>query len=52
MVVHRKELRDTLIRVLSLLRNRKPAAQVLPMGDSLSDDSGKLPNIHPPGKDV
>ncbi|MEE2698456.1 MAG: acetyl-CoA carboxylase, carboxyltransferase subunit beta [Pseudomonadota bacterium] len=52
MVVHRKELRETLIRVLSLLRNRMPAAQVLPIGDTLSDVSGKLPNIHPPGKDV
>jgi acetyl-CoA carboxylase carboxyl transferase subunit beta len=52
MVVHRKELRDTLIRILSLLRNRAPAAQILPIGDTLSDLSGSLPNIHPPGKDV
>jgi acetyl-CoA carboxylase carboxyl transferase subunit beta len=38
MIVHRAELRDALGRVLSLLRNRTPAAPVLPM-----------PNIHPPG---
>jgi acetyl-CoA carboxylase carboxyl transferase subunit beta len=52
MVVHRKELRDALIRVLSLLRNRTPAAQILPIGDTFSDVSGHLPNIHPPGKDI
>ena len=52
MVVHRKELRDALIRILSLLRNRGPAAQVVSIGDTLSDVSGELPNIHPPGKDV
>ena len=51
MVVHRKELRDTLIRVMSLLRNRAPTAQVLPIGNTLSDVSNNLPNIHPPGKD-
>ena len=51
MVVHRKELRDTLIRVMSLLRNRAPAAKVLPIGNTLSDASSNLPNIHPPGKD-
>ncbi|MBC8338857.1 MAG: acetyl-CoA carboxylase carboxyltransferase subunit beta [Alphaproteobacteria bacterium] len=45
MVVHRTELRDTLIRVLSLLRNRKPAAEVLAM-------PALPPNIHPPGKDA
>lgn len=52
LVVHRKELRDVLIRVLSLLCNRAPAAQVLPIGDTLPDVTGELPNIHPPGKDV
>lgn len=51
MVVHRKELRDTLIRVMSLLRNRAPAARVLPIGNTLSNVSNNLPNIHPPGKD-
>ncbi|NQV84890.1 MAG: acetyl-CoA carboxylase carboxyltransferase subunit beta [Rhodospirillales bacterium] len=39
MVVHRTELRSTLVRVLSLLRNPAPAATALPK-----------PNIHPPGK--
>ncbi len=52
MVVHRSDLRDTLIRVLSLLRSRAPAAQVLPMPDGRSDTPGGLPKIHPPGKDA
>ncbi len=50
MVVHRHELRDTLIRVLSLLKNRKPAGKVLPMRDA----GGGVPEDHPssgPGKD-
>jgi hypothetical protein len=34
------------------LCNRAPAAQVLPIGDTLSDVTGELPDIHPPGKDV
>ncbi|MBT3305247.1 MAG: acetyl-CoA carboxylase carboxyltransferase subunit beta [Alphaproteobacteria bacterium] len=38
MVVHRSELRDTLVQVLSLLRNPSPPATALPM-----------PNIHPSG---
>jgi len=52
MVVHRADLRDTLIRVLSLLRNRAPAAQVLPMPDAPADAPDGPPNIHPPGKDA
>jgi len=48
MVVHRMDLRDTLGRVLSLLRNRAPAAAVPPDPDA----AGELPNIHPPGKDT
>ena len=48
MVVHRMDLRDTLGRVLSLLRNRAPAAAVSPEPDA----AGELPNIHPPGKDT
>ncbi len=34
LVVHRQELRDTLIRVLSLLKNQGPAGTVLAMPDS------------------
>ena len=34
MVVHRHELRDTLIRVLSLLKNQGPPGKVLAMPDS------------------
>jgi len=52
MVVHRADLRNTLIRVLSLLRNRAPAAQVLPMPDAPADAPDGPPNIHPPGKDA
>ena len=52
MVVHRADLRDTLIRVLSLLRNRAPAAQVMPMPDAPADAPDGPPNIHPPGKDA
>ncbi len=52
MVVHRTELRETLIRVLSLLHNRAPAAEVLPSEDAPSNVPGGLPNIHPPGKDA
>jgi acetyl-CoA carboxylase carboxyl transferase subunit beta len=52
MVVHRTELRETLIRVLSLLHNRAPAAEVLPLADAPSNVPGGLPNIHPPGKDA
>jgi acetyl-CoA carboxylase carboxyl transferase subunit beta len=48
MVVHRMDLRDTLGRVLSLLRNRAPAAAVPPEPGA----AGELPNIHPPGKDT
>jgi len=48
MVVHRMDLRDTVGRVLSLLRNRAPAAAVPPEPDA----AGELPNIHPPGKDT
>ena len=48
MVVHRSDLRETLIRILSLLCNRSPAAPVLP----LPPVPGGLPNIHPPGKDA
>jgi acetyl-CoA carboxylase carboxyl transferase subunit beta len=40
MVVHRHELRDTLIRILGLLRNKRPPADVLPM--PLNEDSGEL----------
>ena len=50
MVVHRHELRDALIRVLSLLKNRKPAGKVLPMLDA----DGGMPGGNPssgPGKD-
>ena len=43
MVVHRHELRDTLIRVLSLLKNRKPAGKVLPMLDA----DGGVPDGNP-----
>ncbi|MEE8549174.1 MAG: hypothetical protein V3S74_06835, partial [Alphaproteobacteria bacterium] len=31
MVVPRKELRDTLIRILGLLRNPTPAAEIVPL---------------------
>ena len=31
MVVHRRDLRETLIRLLDLLRNRRPTAKVLPL---------------------
>lgn len=48
MVVHRTDLRETLIRILSLLCNRTPSATVLPLPDAPDD----LPNIHPPGKDT
>lgn len=46
MVVPRDELRDTLIRVLSLLKNQSPAADVLP----LAGTEAEAPNIHPPVK--
>ena len=49
MVVHRHELRDMLIRILSLLKNRKPAGKVLPMLDA----DGAVPEDNPssgPGK--
>ncbi|HIE20949.1 MAG TPA: acetyl-CoA carboxylase carboxyl transferase subunit beta, partial [Rhodospirillales bacterium] len=50
MVVHRAELRDTLGRVLSLLKNQTPAAHVLPMLDADAKGTGGVPNIHNPGK--
>jgi acetyl-CoA carboxylase carboxyl transferase subunit beta len=31
MVVHRRDLKDTLIRILSLLRNRAPAGELVPL---------------------
>lgn len=42
MVVPRHELRDTLIRVLDLLRNRDPAGEVvaLPKSEAAADDTG------------
>jgi acetyl-CoA carboxylase carboxyl transferase subunit beta len=42
MVVPRHELRDTLIRVLDLLRNRNPAGEVvaLPKSEAAADDPG------------
>ncbi|MBI2586888.1 MAG: acetyl-CoA carboxylase carboxyl transferase subunit beta, partial [Rhodospirillales bacterium] len=43
MVVHRVELRDTLIRVLSLLMRRSPAARMRPMLDA----DGALPAPYP-----
>ncbi len=43
MVVHRLELRDTLIRVLSLISNKGPAAKVLPILDA----DGGLPAQNP-----
>lgn len=43
MVVHRVELRDTLIRVLSLLMRRSPAARMRPMLDA----DGALPVPYP-----
>ncbi|MEE9318304.1 MAG: acetyl-CoA carboxylase carboxyltransferase subunit beta, partial [Rhodospirillales bacterium] len=49
MVVRRHELRDMLIRILSLLKNRKPAGKVLPMLDA----DGAVPEDNPssgPGK--
>ena len=41
MVVHRHELRDTLIRVLSLLKNQGPPGKVLAMPDS---EKGGVPS--------
>ena len=43
MVVHRHDLRDTLVRVLSLLKNRKPSGKVLPMLDA----DGSVPEDNP-----
>ena len=54
MVVHRFELRDTLIRVLSLLCNKGPAAKVLPMLDADGGVPAQNPSATPPdnpGKD-
>ncbi len=48
MVVHRFELRDTLIRVLSLLRNKGPAAKVLPMLDADGGVAAQNPPAAPP----
>ena len=48
MVVHRSELRDTLIRVLSLLLNKEPAATVLPMLDADGGAAARNPAQNPP----
>ena len=48
MVVHRSELRDTLIRVLSLLLNKEPAATVLPMLDADGGAAAQNPAQNPP----
>jgi acetyl-CoA carboxylase carboxyl transferase subunit beta len=45
MVVPRGELRETLIRVLDLLRNRDPAAEVVPLPRSEPVES--IPEIEP-----
>ncbi|OHC73315.1 MAG: acetyl-CoA carboxylase subunit beta [Rhodospirillales bacterium RIFCSPLOWO2_12_FULL_58_28] len=49
MVVHRQELRETLIRVLSLLRNPKPAADVLSIsvsaGNVISNMKGNISSL-------
>jgi acetyl-CoA carboxylase carboxyl transferase subunit beta len=37
MVVHRKELRDTLIKVIALLRNKGPAGDLVPIAVDLPD---------------
>jgi len=49
MVVHRLELRDTLIRVLSLIGNKGPAAKVLSMldADGRQTTPGKAANPRP-----
>ena len=43
MVVHRRELRDMLIRIITLLRDKAPASEVVPLpameGDDLHDES-------------
>lgn len=55
MVVRRKELRATLIRVLSLLRNTKPAGKLLEIsGDKSSTPSEEADNINdiPPPPDI
>ncbi|WP_417795375.1 acetyl-CoA carboxylase, carboxyltransferase subunit beta [Terasakiella pusilla] len=55
MVVRRKELRATLIRVLSLLRNIKPAGKLLEIsGDKSSTPSEEADNINdiPPPPDI
>lgn len=54
MVVRRHELRPTLINVLSLLRNTKPAADVVELpqdtsgGDTASEDKDNINAIPPP----
>jgi acetyl-CoA carboxylase carboxyl transferase subunit beta len=53
MVVHRRDLRETLIRTLSLLCDRTPAAEVLslPAGDGEQQSHGKSNSGTPPGGD-
>jgi len=41
MVVHRRDLRATLIRILDLLRDRMPAAEVVPLPKGDGKDAGK-----------
>ena len=54
MIVHRRDLRDTLIRIVSLLRNRGPAADGPPMRDADGASSATLALAGPanPGKDA
>ncbi|MDA1090735.1 MAG: acetyl-CoA carboxylase, carboxyltransferase subunit beta [Proteobacteria bacterium] len=52
MVVPRAELCETLGRVLSLLKNKIPAAHVLALSDAAANGTGGGPNIHPPVKPV
>ena len=42
MVVHRRELRNTLARIVGLLRNRRPPAPVLPLADPAA--AAAMPN--------
>jgi len=41
MVVHRRDLRDTLIRILKLLRDKMPPAEVVPLPQGDGKDAGK-----------
>ncbi len=43
MVVHRRELRDRLIRIISLLRRPRPPAEILPLPHDSADEAGADP---------